>query len=184
MYFLIAPDKFKGSIDSISLCTLLRKEIFLLDPAATVNTFPLADGGDGFAQIIHHYFGTDPVFAATVDPFGRPIEAKYQYSQVSQTAFIEMASASGLALLSHEERDVMKASSFGTGLLIKDAIEKGAKKIILGIGGSATNDGGTGMAAALGYMFLTEGGLFLWHIKCGSFDFFRQVFLFNKIVFT
>ena len=161
MYFLIAPDKFKGSIDSISLCTLLRKEIFLLDPAATVNTFPLADGGDGFAQIIHHYFGTDPVFAATVDPFGRPIEAKYQYSQVSQTAFIEMASASGLALLSHEERDVMKASSFGTGLLIKDAIEKGAKKIILGIGGSATNDGGTGMAAALGYMFLTEGGFII-----------------------
>jgi glycerate kinase len=161
MYFLIAPDKFKGSIDSISLCTLLRKEIFLLDPSATINTFPLADGGDGFAQIIHHYFGTDPVFAATVDPFGRPIEAKYQYSPISQTAFIEMASASGLALLSHEERDVMKASSFGTGLLIKDAIEKGAKKIILGIGGSATNDGGTGMAAALGYMFLTEGGFII-----------------------
>jgi glycerate kinase len=161
MYFLIAPDKFKGSIDSISLCTLLRKEIFLLDPMATVNIFPLADGGDGFAQIIHHYFGTDPVFASTVDPFGRSIEAKYQYSQASQTAFIEMASASGLALLSHEERDVMKASSYGTGLLIKDAIEKGAKKIILGIGGSATNDGGTGMAAALGYKFLTEGGFII-----------------------
>lgn len=161
MNFLIAPDKFKGSIDSISLCTLLSKEIFLLEPSATVNTFPLADGGDGFAQIIHHYFGTEPVFAATVDSFGRPIEAKYQYSPASQTAFIEMASASGLAMLSHEERDVMKASSFGTGLLIKDAIEKGAKKIILGIGGSATNDGGTGMAAALGYMFLTEGGFII-----------------------
>lgn len=161
MNFLIAPDKFKGSIDSISLCRLLSKEIFLLEPSATVNTFPLADGGDGFAQIIHHYFGTEPVFAATVDSFGRPIEAKYQYSPASQTAFIEMASASGLALLSHEERDVMKASSFGTGLLIKDAIEKGAKKIILGIGGSATNDGGTGMAAALGYMFLTEGGFII-----------------------
>lgn len=161
MNFLIAPDKFKGSIDSISLCRLLSKEIFLLEPSATVNTFPLADGGDGFAQIIHHYFGTEPVFAATVDSFGRPIEAKYQYSPASQTAFIEMASASGLAMLSHEERDVMKASSFGTGLLIKDAIEKGAKKIILGIGGSATNDGGTGMAAALGYMFLTEGGFII-----------------------
>lgn len=161
MNFLIAPDKFKGSIDSISLCRLLSNEIFLLEPSATVNTFPLADGGDGFAQIIHHYFGTEPVFAATVDSFGRPIEAKYQYSPASQTAFIEMASASGLAMLSHEERDVMKASSFGTGLLIKDAIEKGAKKIILGIGGSATNDGGTGMAAALGYMFLTEGGFII-----------------------
>jgi glycerate kinase len=161
MYYLIAPDKFKGSIDSISLCTLLRKEIFLLDPAATINISPLADGGDGFAQIIHHYFGTEPVISSTVDPLGRPIEATYQYSPTSQTAFIEMASASGLALLTHEERDVMKTSSFGTGLLIKNAIEKGAKKIILGIGGSATNDGGTGMAAALGYMFLTEGGFII-----------------------
>lgn len=158
MYFLVAPDKFKGSIDSISLCELLRKEIFLLYPQATVKTFPLADGGDGFAQIIHHYFATEPVLAETLDPLGRPINATYQYSTVNHTAFIEMASASGLALLKNEERDPMKASTYGTGLLILDAIKKGAKKIILGIGGSATNDGGIGMAAALGYTFLNQEG--------------------------
>jgi glycerate kinase len=166
MYFLIAPDKFKGSIDSVSLCELLRKEIFLLYPQATVKTFPLADGGDGFAQIIHYYFGTEAVFAETVDPLGRPINAMYQYSTVNQTAFIEMASASGLALLKNEERDPMKASTYGTGLLVKDAIEKGAKKIILGIGGSATNDGGIGMAAALGYTFLNQHGQVLF--PCGE----------------
>jgi glycerate kinase len=158
MYFLIAPDKFKGSIDSISLCELLRKEIFLLYPQATVRTFPLADGGDGFAQIIHHYFATEPVLAETVDPLGRPISATYQFSKVNETAFIEMASASGLALLKNEERDPMKASTYGTGLLVLDAIKKGAKKIILGIGGSATNDGGIGMAGALGYTFLNQEG--------------------------
>ena len=158
MHFLIAPDKFKGSIDSISLCELLRKEIFLLYPQATVRTFPLADGGDGFAQIIHHYFATEPVLAETVDPLGRPITARYQFSAVNETAFIEMASASGLALLKNEERDPMKASTYGTGLLVLDAIKKGAKKIILGIGGSATNDGGIGMAGALGYTFMNEDG--------------------------
>ncbi len=158
MYFLIAPDKFKGSIDSISLCELLRKEIFLLYPQATIKTFPLADGGDGFAQIIHHYFATEPVLAETLDPIGRPITATYQFSKVNETAFIEMASASGLALLKNEERDPIKASTYGTGLLVLDAIKKGAKKIILGIGGSATNDGGIGMAAALGYTFLNQEG--------------------------
>ena len=166
MYFLVAPDKFKGSIDSISLCTLICKEIFLLYPDATVKSFPLADGGDGFAQIIHHYFGTEPIIAETVDPLGRKINATYQYSSNNQTAFIEMASASGLALLKSEERDPMKASTFGTGLLLKDAIEKGAKKIILGIGGSATNDGGIGMAAALGYTFLNQHGQVL--SPCGE----------------
>ena len=166
MYFLIAPDKFKGSIDSISLCELLRKEIFLLYPEANVKTFPLADGGDGFAQIIHHYFGTEPIVAETIDPLGRKINAAYQYSSNNHTAFIEMASASGLALLKSEERNPMKASTYGTGLLILDAIKKGAKKIILGIGGSATNDGGIGMAGALGYTFLNQQGQVL--STCGE----------------
>ena len=120
--------------------------------------FPLADGGDGFSQIVHHYFGTTTVAAQTTDPLGRSIVAKYQYSSSNNTAFIEMASASGLALLTQSERNPYKTSTYGTGLLIRDAITRGATHIILGIGGSATTDGGIGMADALGYMFLDSEG--------------------------
>ncbi|MEY2586873.1 MAG: hypothetical protein RLY11_722 [Bacteroidota bacterium] len=158
MKIIIAPDKFKGSIDSISLCNAIRKEIVSLYPEAEVLEFPLADGGDGFSQIIQHYFGTASVATQTTDPLGRAIVAKYQYAAASNTAFIEMASASGLALLSSEERNPYKTSTYGTGLLIRDAIRRGATHIILGIGGSATTDGGIGMADALGYMFLDEQG--------------------------
>lgn len=156
LHFLLAPDKFKGSIDSISLCNILRKEIVSFYPDAKVSSFPLADGGDGFAQIIQYYFHTENVQVPTVDPLGRLVQAAYQITADFNTAFIEMASASGLALLAIQERDVMHTSSYGTGILIKDALLKGAKKIILGIGGSATNDGGVGMAEALGYQFFDD----------------------------
>ena len=156
MRIVIAPDKFKGSIDSISLCTLLHKEIVALYPDAEVLEFPLSDGGDGFTQIVQHYFKTRTVAAQTVDPLGRPIVAKYQLAEDTLTAYIEMASASGLALLTEKEYDVMRSSTYGTGLMIRDAINKGAQHIVLGIGGSATHDGGIGMADALGYMFLDK----------------------------
>ena len=156
MKIVVAPDKFKGSIDSISLCTMLHKEIVALYPDAEVKTFPLSDGGDGFVQIVQHYFHTQTVSTQTVDPLGRPIIAQYQYASDSQTAYIEMASASGLALLKESEYDVMRTSTYGTGLMIRDAIVRGAQHIIIGIGGSATNDGGIGMADALGYMFLDK----------------------------
>ncbi|MFZ9589410.1 MAG: glycerate kinase [Chitinophagaceae bacterium] len=156
MRIVIAPDKFKGSIDSISLCSLLHKEIVVLYPDATVDSYPLSDGGDGFAQIVQHYFKTQTVSTQTVDPLGRPIVAKYQYAADTQTAYIEMAAASGLALLKESEYNVMRTSTYGTGLMIRDAIVRGAQHIVIGIGGSATNDGGIGMADALGYMFLDK----------------------------
>jgi glycerate kinase len=156
MKIVVAPDKFKGSIDSISLCTLLQKEIVSLHPDADVMSFPLSDGGDGFSTIVQHYFETTAVSTKTVDPLGRPIVAQYQYAGSTQTAFIEMASASGLALLKKSEYDPMRTSTYGTGLMIRDAIARGAQHILLGIGGSATHDGGIGMADALGYMFLDK----------------------------
>ena len=176
MKIIIAPDKFKGSIDSISLCNAIHKEIVALYPAAEVKMFPLADGGDGFSQIIHHYIGTSPVSAQTTDALGRSIVAKYQFESSNQTAFIEMASASGLALLSSSERNPYKTSTYGTGLLIRDAIMRGAAHIILGIGGSATTDGGIGMADALGYMFLDMQGDPL--EPCGG-----NLHLINEIIF-
>ena len=158
MKILLAPDKFKGSIDSIKLCKLMQQEITAIYPDAEVESFPLADGGDGYAAIVKHYFNTTDAQVLTVDPLGRQIKATYQISTEISTAYIEMAAASGLALLAPHELDPMKASTYGTGLMILDAIKRGAKEIFLGIGGSATNDGGIGMADALGYMFLDRNG--------------------------
>ena len=158
MKILLAPDKFKGSIDSITLCKLIQKEIAASYPDAEVESYPMADGGDGYSSIIKHYFGTNDAQALTVDPLMRQIKASYQISQDGSAAYIEMAAASGLALLADNERNPMKTSSYGTGLLILDAIKRGAKEIYLGIGGSATNDGGIGMADALGYIFLDKNG--------------------------
>lgn len=158
MRIVVAPDKFKGSIDSISLCALLHKEIVALYPDAEINDFPLSDGGDGFSTIVQHYFKTKTIATQTVDPVGRAIVAQYQFAEDTSTAYIEMAAASGLALLKPKEYDVMRSSTYGTGLMIRDAINRGAQHIVLGIGGSASHDGGIGMADALGYMFLDKNG--------------------------
>ena len=107
MRIVVAPDKFKGSIDSISLCTLLHKEIVALYPDAEVNDFPLSDGGDGFSTIVQHYFKTKTISTQTVDPLGRAIVAQYQFAEDTSTAYIEMAAASGLALLKPKEYDVI-----------------------------------------------------------------------------
>jgi glycerate kinase len=104
----------------------------------------MADGGDGFAMVLKHYLHTTTINCDTQDPLGRKITASYQWNEKKKTAVIEMAVASGLVLLNKKEQNPLFTSTFGTGLLIRHAIDKGAKKITLGLGGSATNDGGTG----------------------------------------
>lgn len=158
MRIIIAPDKFKGSIDAVSLCGIIRQELLSVMPDADVESYPMADGGDGFERIIQYYFHTERVTAKAKDPLGRSMTAAYQYALSTNTAFIEMSAASGLALLGAGELDPMRSSTFGTGMLIRHAIEKGAWKVVLGIGGSATNDAGTGMACALGYRFMDREG--------------------------
>ena len=123
---------------------------------AKILKMPLADGGDGTIDVARYYINGEKVSVMVNDPLFRPIEASYLYSQSTNIAFIEMAEASGLKMLKDEERNCMQTTSLGTGELIVDALENGAREIILGIGGSATNDGGMGMAAALGYRFLDE----------------------------
>lgn len=154
MKILIAPDKFKGSLTSRQACDAIMSGLSMKLPHASHNPFPLADGGDGTAGILTYHAGGRLVSVAARDPLMRPIEACYGLSPDGKTAFIEMADASGLRLLTPAETDVMKATTAGTGDLIKDAIEHGVTTIILGIGGSATNDGATGAAAVLGYGFL------------------------------
>jgi glycerate 2-kinase len=158
MKVIVAPDKFKGSLTSFEACRAISDGIKIANDKTEVIEFPMADGGDGFASVLQYYLKTEPVFCDTVDPLGRNLSVSYQWDEETQTAIIEMAVASGLVLLKEEERNPLQASTYGTGLLIKHAIEKGAKKIILGLGGSATNDGGTGILSALGFQLLSERG--------------------------
>ena len=161
MKIIIAPDKFKGSLTTFEVCNAIGAGIKQADENAEVFLFPMADGGDGFAEVIKYYLQTDTIDCSTVDPLGRSIPGSYQWNPKTKTAIIEMAVASGLVLLKQEERNPLKTSTYGTGLLIKDSIDKGAERIILGLGGSATNDAGIGILAALGFKFQNLNGDFL-----------------------
>jgi len=158
MQILIAPDKFRGSLEAAEVCQAVKEGILSAYPQAHVISIPLADGGEGTTKILTEQSKGKFITAKVQDPLGRLMDASYGLSGDEQTAFIEMASASGLKLLSAHEYNPWLTSTFGTGQLILDAIDKGVRKIILGIGGSATTDGGIGMAAALGYHFLDENG--------------------------
>lgn len=156
MNILVAPDKFRGSLEAAEVCEAAKEGILLAFPNAEVVTIPLADGGEGTAAILTRQAKGTQITATVSDPLGRPIKTHYGISPDGNTAFIEMAAASGLAILAPNERNPLLTSTFGTGELILDALSKGVKKLILGIGGSATTDGGTGMAAALGYRFFDQ----------------------------
>ncbi|CAG2531691.1 glycerate kinase [Maribacter dokdonensis] len=159
MKFVIAPDKFKGSLNGFEFCDAVEEGLLMVFKDAEILKKPLADGGDGTMEVAKHYIKGETVTITVKDPLFRPINASYLYSDETKIAYIEMAEASGLKLLNVDEFDCMETTTLGTGELIYDALEKGATEIILGIGGSATNDGGMGMANALGFRFLDEKGL-------------------------
>jgi len=154
MRIIIAPDKFKGSLTSFEACQVIAAGFKEADSSAALSLFPMADGGDGFAQVMKYYLDTDTVDCKTIDPLERKMDGSYEWNAMRKIAIIEMAVASGLTLLNNEERNPLKTSTYGTGLFIKDAIAKGAKQIVLGLGGSATNDAGTGILSALGFKFI------------------------------
>lgn len=156
MYILVAPDKFRGSLEASEVCQSVAEGIRLAYPDAKIISVPLADGGEGTTRILTEQSKGKFVTAIVQDPLGRFIEAEYGLSGDGNTAFIEMAVASGLNLLKAEERNPLLTNTYGTGELILQAINSGVKKIILGIGGSATTEAGIGMASALGYKFLDE----------------------------
>lgn len=137
----------------MEVCKAVETGIRKAYPNARITSIPLADGGEGTSKILTRQANGSEVSVTVLDPLNRPIEAFYGLSEDRQVAFIEMAAASGLGLLAVDERNPLLTSTFGTGQLIVDALDKGVKKIILGIGGSATTDGGIGMAEALGYAF-------------------------------
>lgn len=158
MKIVLAPDKFKGSLSGPEFCRIAEEAIQELLPKAEVISLPLADGGDGTAEVLQDRLGANRIRATVSDPLFRPIVTDYLLDESSGLAFIEMAQASGYALLQPEERNPLFTTTFGTGELIHYALKAGAKRLIIGLGGSATNDAGTGMAAALGYRFLDNNG--------------------------
>lgn len=158
MKVVTAIDSFKGSMTSLEVSEAFEKGVKRVYKDAKVVKVPLADGGEGTVRALIDNLNGKIVSIKVKDPLMREIDSFYGISGDGKTAVIEMASASGLPLLTLEERDPMKATTFGTGELIKDALIKGCREFIIGVGGSATNDAGTGMLSALGYIFLDENG--------------------------
>ena len=158
MKVLVIPDKFKGSLSCKGVIEAIEKGILKAKPDAKLYSVISSDGGDGFLNAVSENINCEEINAETFDPLGRKIKASYLISSDGKTAYIELAKASGLELLSENERNVSISSTFGTGLQIKEAIARGVNSIYLGLGGSATNDGGMGIAVALGYSFFDSSG--------------------------
>jgi glycerate kinase len=158
MKIVIAPDSFKGSLTALEVAKCIEKGIKKVDARIETVIVPMADGGEGTVQSLIDVSNGKLIDARVHDPLFRLAESFYGIMGDGKTAIIEMAAASGLPMLKSDERNPHKTSTFGTGELIKDALDKGCTNIIIGLGGSATNDGGTGMAQALGVRFLDANG--------------------------
>jgi len=155
MKIILAPDKYKGSLTGLEFCNIIAP-ILTSSLNAEVVMVPLADGGDGTIEVVNYYLKGEIIKVNVTNPIFKTVEATFLYAEASKIAFIEMAEASGMKLLQPSDQNCMHTTTFGTGDLILKAIDKGAQHIILGIGGSATNDCGIGMANALGYRFLNK----------------------------
>ena len=157
LYIVIAPDSFKESLSARGVAEAIASGLREVAPDATLVLMPMADGGEGTVEAIASSTGTDLRWEDTVNALGEPIKAPWLMLQ-DATAVIEMASAAGLEQIPVERREIRKASTFGLGRLVLAALDQGARRIVLGLGGSATNDGGSGLLAALGAKFLDQDG--------------------------
>lgn len=154
MKVVVAIDSFKGSLSSLQAGNAVKDAIHRLNDNVEVLVKPLADGGEGTVEALAEGYASEIIELIVNGPLLKPVAAKYCILKDTNTAVIEMAAASGITLVSAEERNPLETTTFGVGELIRDAIAKGCRRFIVGIGGSATNDGGTGMLTALGYKFL------------------------------
>ncbi|MBI3948591.1 MAG: glycerate kinase [Armatimonadetes bacterium] len=158
MRIVAAPDSFKGSLTALEVCDAIRRGIGSVDPTIVVDSVPMADGGEGTVQSLVDATGGRLLALAVTGPLGEPVQARYGLLGDRETAVIEMAAASGLTLVPSERRNPLITTTRGTGELMRAALEQGCRRLIIGIGGSATNDGGAGMAQALGARLLDARG--------------------------
>ncbi len=158
MKLIFAPDSFKGSLSAQKICNVLQRVAGTVMPNVEFESIPLADGGEGTVEALVSATKGKLLEHRVSDPLGRPITAQYGILGNENTAVIEMAAASGLPSLSGDEKNPLKTTTFGSGELIRHATEQNVDKIIMGIGGSATTDCGTGMAQALGVRFFDQRG--------------------------
>ena len=168
---VVASDSFKGSLSSMQVADAVERAVLQACPACDVIKIDVADGGEGTMDALQHTLGGHKIWLEVSDPLGRPVRASYVILEDGTTAVVEMAVASGLPLLSPEERNPLETSTYGTGQLIADALNKGCRKFLIGIGGSATNDAGMGMLQALGYRFTDAQG----NVLCGCGESLEKV---------
>ena len=158
MKVTVAIDSLKGSLSSMEAGEAIKSGICRVYPHAEVNVRPLADGGEGTAYALTTGMGGEWITMEATGPLGKPVSCSYGIILNSKTAIIEMSAAAGITLVSESERNPMNTTTYGVGEMIVDAIKRGCRRFIVGIGGSATNDGGIGMLQALGYGLLTKEG--------------------------
>lgn len=158
MKILIAPDSFKGSVSAKEAAQAMKKGVHKVQPNADIHMVPMADGGEGTMIGLVEATGGTIHEVGVQDPFGRYRIGQYGVTGDGQTAIIELASASGLHTLTTEERDPKSASTYGSGQLVRDALKQGLRSFIICLGGSATNDAGSGLLKALGFQFLDAEG--------------------------
>jgi len=156
MHILIAPNAFKNSLDALKAAEAINHGFLQSKLSCTTTLFPVADGGDGTADLLIKHLDAEKIFVTVHDPLRRKINSSFGWSEKDKTAIVELALASGLRLLEPTEYDPLKTSAYGTGELIIEALNKKAQKIILCIGGSATVDGGIGILQSLGMKFLDK----------------------------
>lgn len=157
MNVLVAIDSFKGSLSSSEAGSAVKDAVFKADKNSSVTVIPLADGGEGTVDALSQSLNGDIIEITVTGPLGQPVKAKYCLLD-DKTAIIEMAEASGITLVPEEKRNPLHTTTYGVSEIIKDAIARGSRNFIIGIGGSATNDGGTGMLSALGFNFTDKSG--------------------------
>lgn len=158
MKFVIAPDSFKGSLTAKQAADAIYTGLKRVFPTAEYELVPMADGGEGTVQSLVDATQGQFRHADVLNPLGQPVSAEYGLLGDEQTAVIEMAAASGIQFVNEETKNPLTTTTYGTGQLMLDAMHHGAREIIIGIGGSATTDGGQGMAEALGVKFLDAAG--------------------------
>lgn len=152
---IVISDSFKGTLSSLEICGIARETVAEVFPDCQVVPVPVADGGEGTVACFVEAIGAEPVTADVTGPYGEPVQAVY--ARKGSLAVIEMAAAAGLPMVG-QRKDPESTTTYGVGLLIRHAVESGCQEILLGLGGSATNDGGCGAAAALGVRFLDDDG--------------------------